>query len=127
MWYKKELPIEINNRGLDKLTAYIGQSYSDMNLVGQYENAVDILINQIIEEKLKRTKQQERVNKRCSRWRGHLVFARSSRQFGPVSRKARKPFERLRGLYFGPVPSIIICRSQGQNTKSLRDPPGPHP
>lgn len=51
MWYKKELPIEINNRDLDKLTAYIGQSYSDMNLVGQYENAVDILINQIIEEK----------------------------------------------------------------------------
>lgn len=51
MWYKKELPSEINNRDLDKLTAYIGHSYSDMNLVGQYENAVDILINQIIEEK----------------------------------------------------------------------------
>ena len=51
MWYKKELPSEINNRDLDKLTANIGHSYSDMNLVGQYENTVDILINQIIEEK----------------------------------------------------------------------------
>ncbi len=51
MWYKKELPNQVNKRDLDKLTAYIGQSYSDMNLVGQYENAVDILINQIIEKK----------------------------------------------------------------------------
>lgn len=51
MWYKKELPNQINNRELDRLTAYVGHSYSDMNLVGQYENAVDILINQIIDEK----------------------------------------------------------------------------
>ena len=51
MWYKIELPSKINNRDLDKLTAYVGQSFSDMNLVGQYENSVDILINQIIEEK----------------------------------------------------------------------------
>jgi len=51
MWYKKELPNLISNRDLDKLTAYIGHSYSDMNLVGQYENAVDILVNQIIEGK----------------------------------------------------------------------------
>ncbi|VTP92158.1 hypothetical protein [Sphingobacterium daejeonense] len=51
MWYKEELPSEINNEDLDKLTAYVGHSNSDMNLVGQYENAVDILINQIIKEK----------------------------------------------------------------------------
>lgn len=51
MWYKKELPNQINNRELDRLTAYVGHSYSDMNLVGQYENAVDILINQIIDGK----------------------------------------------------------------------------
>ena len=51
MWYKKELPSEINKLDLDKLKANIGHSYSDMNLVGQYENAIDILINQIIEEK----------------------------------------------------------------------------
>lgn len=51
MWYKKELPNQINNRELDRLKAYVGHSYSDMNLVGQYENAVDILINQIIKEK----------------------------------------------------------------------------
>lgn len=51
MWYKRELPNQINNRELDRLTAYVGHSYSDMNLVGQYENAVDILINQIIKEK----------------------------------------------------------------------------
>lgn len=51
MWYKRELPNQINNRELDRLTAYLGHSYSDMNLVGQYENALDILINQIIKEK----------------------------------------------------------------------------
>ena len=51
MWFKKELPENISKRQSDRLTAFIGFSYSDMNLVGQYENAVDILINQIIEEK----------------------------------------------------------------------------
>lgn len=51
MWYKRELPNQINNRELDRLTACVGHSYSDMNLVGQYENALDILINQIIKEK----------------------------------------------------------------------------
>lgn len=51
MWYKKKLPNQINNKEEDRLTAYIGHSYSDMNLVGQYENAIDILVNQVIEEK----------------------------------------------------------------------------
>jgi hypothetical protein len=51
MWYKKELPNQINNRELDTLTVNVGHSYSDMNLVGQYENAVGILINKFIDEK----------------------------------------------------------------------------
>lgn len=51
MWFKKRLPENITKRESDRLTAFIGFSYSDMNLVGQYENAVDILINQVIDEK----------------------------------------------------------------------------
>src|SRR5690554_1872008 len=51
MWYKKNFPEHLTDRELDRLNAYIGHSYSDMNLVGQYENAVDILINQITKEK----------------------------------------------------------------------------
>ena len=50
MWFKKELPTDLGKVELDKLQAYIGYSHSDMNLVGQYENAVDILVNQIIKE-----------------------------------------------------------------------------
>ncbi len=51
MFYKENLPENISIREIDKLTAYVGYSNSDMNLFGQYENAVDILINKIIEEK----------------------------------------------------------------------------
>jgi len=51
MWYKKELPNDLGKRDLEKLKAYVGDSYSDMNLVGQYENAIDILVNHTIEKK----------------------------------------------------------------------------
>jgi hypothetical protein len=50
MWFKKELPKGLSRIELDKLQAYIGYSHSDMNLVGQYGNAVDILVNHIIEK-----------------------------------------------------------------------------
>ena len=50
MWYQKKLPDNLKNFELEKLNAYVGNSYSDMNLVGQYENAIDILINFIIEK-----------------------------------------------------------------------------
>jgi len=50
MWYKKSLPDNLGKRQLERLKAYVGQSNSDMNLVGQYENAIDILINHIIEQ-----------------------------------------------------------------------------
>ena len=50
MWYKKDLPENLSKREKEKLKAYVGHSYSDMNLVGQYENAVDILINHTIEK-----------------------------------------------------------------------------
>lgn len=50
MWFKKELPDNLGKREKERLKAYIGHSHSDMNLVGQYENAVDILFNQIIEK-----------------------------------------------------------------------------
>lgn len=53
MWFKKNIPENLTNLEKDQLTAYIGQSYTDMNLVGQYENAIDILINQIIEKKFR--------------------------------------------------------------------------
>ena len=49
MLFKKELPENVTKRDSDRLTAFIGYSDSDFNLVGQYENSVDILINQIIE------------------------------------------------------------------------------
>jgi hypothetical protein len=49
MWYKKDLPDNLSRREKEKLKAYVGHPYSDMNLVGQYENAVDILINHIVE------------------------------------------------------------------------------
>lgn len=48
MW-KKELPNDLGKIELDRLQAYVGNSHSDMDLVGQYKNAVDILINEIIE------------------------------------------------------------------------------
>ena len=51
MWLNKKLPENLTEREKDKLTAFIGYSYSDMNLVGQYENAINILINQIVQEK----------------------------------------------------------------------------
>jgi len=50
MWYKKQLPDNLTKRELDRLKAYIGQANSDMNLVGQYENAIDILINHIVKK-----------------------------------------------------------------------------
>lgn len=53
MWFKKEIPDDLTNRDKDRFIAYIGYSDSDMSLVGQYENAIDILINQIIEEKFR--------------------------------------------------------------------------
>ena len=51
MWFKKELPKDLSRVERDKLQAYVGYSHSDMNLSGQYSNAVDILVNQIIEKK----------------------------------------------------------------------------
>ena len=51
MWFKKELPDDLGKREMERLKAYVGYSHSDMNLVGQYENAVDILFNHIIENK----------------------------------------------------------------------------
>lgn len=53
MWFKKDIPDDLTNTQKDKLVAYIGYSDSDMSLVGQYENAIDILINQVIEEKFR--------------------------------------------------------------------------
>jgi hypothetical protein len=50
MWFKKELPEDLGRVEMDRLKAYVGYSHSDMNLVGQYENAVDILVNKIIED-----------------------------------------------------------------------------
>jgi hypothetical protein len=50
MWFKKDLP-ELGKVELERLQARVGFSYFDMNLVGQYENAINILINNIIEEK----------------------------------------------------------------------------
>jgi hypothetical protein len=50
MYYKKQLPDNLGKRQLERLKAYVGQSDSDMNLVGQYENAINILINHIIEQ-----------------------------------------------------------------------------
>ncbi|MBL6444697.1 hypothetical protein JMN32_00145 [Fulvivirga sp. 29W222] len=49
MWFKKDLPDNLKRHELEALQAHIGHSHSDMNLVGQYENAVDILINEIIQ------------------------------------------------------------------------------
>lgn len=51
MCNKKKLPENLVKRQLERLKAYIGHTYSNMNLVGQYENAIDILINNIIDEK----------------------------------------------------------------------------
>jgi hypothetical protein len=50
MWFKKDLP-ELGKVELERLQARVGSSYFDMNLVGQYENAIDILVNHIIERK----------------------------------------------------------------------------
>jgi len=50
MWFKKDLPKDLGKLEMDKLQAYVGYSHSDMSLVGQYENAVDILVNKIIED-----------------------------------------------------------------------------
>lgn len=49
MWFKKQLPKNLNLIELEQLNAYVGHFNSDLNLVGQYENAVDILINTIVE------------------------------------------------------------------------------
>lgn len=49
MWYKKKLPENLKRIELEKLNANVGNSYSDLNLAGQYENAIDILINFIID------------------------------------------------------------------------------
>ena len=51
MWFATKIPDNLSNREKDRLTAYVGSSDSDMNLVGQYENAINILINKIVEEK----------------------------------------------------------------------------
>lgn len=51
MWFNKKISENLSERDKDKLTAFIGDSYSDMNIVEQYENAINILINQIVEEK----------------------------------------------------------------------------
>ncbi|MCK6692776.1 MAG: hypothetical protein L6Q97_11815, partial [Thermoanaerobaculia bacterium] len=53
MWFKKELPKDLGKVEMDRLQAYVGHSHADMNLVGQYENAVDILINKIVEDKIR--------------------------------------------------------------------------
>ena len=50
MWLKKELPEDLGRVEMDRLQAYVGYSHSEMNLVGQYENVVDILVNKIIED-----------------------------------------------------------------------------
>jgi hypothetical protein len=52
MWFKKELPKTLGKIEKNRLQAYIGHSNTDMNLVGQYDNAIDILVNKIIEDKL---------------------------------------------------------------------------
>lgn len=51
MWFNKKIPDNLTERDKDKLTAFIGYFHYDLNLVGQYENAINILINEIIEEK----------------------------------------------------------------------------
>ncbi|MDR1679269.1 MAG: hypothetical protein LBR81_05760 [Prevotellaceae bacterium] len=48
MWFKKEIPSDLSKLDKCRLTAYIG-SYSDAKLAGQYENAINILINQTVE------------------------------------------------------------------------------
>jgi len=53
MRFNKKISGNLSEKDKDKLTAFIGSSYSDMNIVGQYENAINILINQIVEEKLR--------------------------------------------------------------------------
>jgi hypothetical protein len=53
MWFKKALPDNLSKLEKDRLLAYVGYSHSDMNLVGEYENAVDILVNKIIEDKIR--------------------------------------------------------------------------
>lgn len=44
MWFKKKLPTSISIPDLYKLTANVGSYSSTINLILQYENAVDILI-----------------------------------------------------------------------------------
>jgi|SRR6218665_79879 len=51
MWFNKKFPDNLTERDKYRLIAYIGYSNSDMDLVGQYRNAINILINQIVEEK----------------------------------------------------------------------------
>ena len=51
MSFKKEIPDDLTKQQKEQLVAYIGYSDSDWCLVGQYENAIDMLVNQIIEEK----------------------------------------------------------------------------
>lgn len=53
MWFKKKLPTSISIPDLYKLTANVGSYSSTINLILQYENAVDILINHIFSEKFK--------------------------------------------------------------------------
>ena len=49
MWFKKEIPRSLAKHNLK---ANIGFAYTDFNLVGQYNNAIDILFNKILDESL---------------------------------------------------------------------------
>ncbi len=49
--FKKRIPDNLRKIELEALNANVGRSYCDMNLVGQYGNAIDILINNVIEKK----------------------------------------------------------------------------
>lgn len=52
MYFKKEIPAENINKYLaSRLEANIGFAQSDMSYLGEYENAIDIIFNFIVENK----------------------------------------------------------------------------